>query len=135
MSLMDVNCKICGNDFKMDIGDHTMEEVTAMLKKRDSFHCNAGNHMEIGSPINHWTFGKIHDGSAPTEEEWYDKMTAQYGKLIGTDELREKFEVTGFAFGSCMAKVKATGKEICLDFIHSPKGVRYYYGYFEYKED
>jgi len=135
MSLMDVNCKICGNDFKMDIGEHTMEEVIAMLKKRDSFHCNAGNHMEIGSPINHWTFGKIHDGSAPTEEEWYDKMTAQYGKLIGTDELREKFEVTGFAFGSCMAKVKATGQEICLDFIHSPKGVRYYYGYFEYKED
>jgi len=34
MSLMDVNCKICGNDFKM-------EEVTAMLKKRDSFHYNA----------------------------------------------------------------------------------------------
>ena len=135
MSLMDVNCKICGNDFKMDIGEHTMEEVIAMLKKRDSFHCNAGNHMEIGSPINHWTFGKIHDGSAPTEEEWYDKMTAQYGKLIGTDELREKFEVTGFAFGSCMARVKATGQEICLDFIHSPKGVRYYYGYFEYKED
>lgn len=134
MVLVDIHCNTCENDFKLDIGDHTVEEVTAMLKKRDSFHCNAGNHMEFGSPMNHWVFGSVCEGIAPTEEEWYDKMTAQYGKLISTDELREKFEVIGFAFGSCMAKVKATGQEICLGFIHSPKGVRYYHGYFEYRE-
>jgi hypothetical protein len=134
MSLIDVNCKTCGSDFKLDVGDMTVEQVTDMLRKRDGFHCDTGNHMELGSPMNHWTLGKMCEGNAPTEEEWYEKMTAQHGKLISTSELREKFEVTGFAFGACMAKVKATGQEICLEFIHSPKGVRYYYGYFEYKE-
>jgi len=134
MALMDVHCKTCGNDFHLDIGDMTFEETHELLEKRESFHCDAGNHMELSSPVFHWVLGKIHEGSAPTEEEWYKTMTDRHGHLISTDELREKFEVTGFAFGACMAKVKVTGQEICLDFIHSPKGERYYHGYFEYQE-
>jgi hypothetical protein len=134
MVLVSVHCKTCNNNFKLDIGSMTVEETQKLLEKRDGFHCDAGNHMELGSPMNHWVFGSVHEGSAPTEEEWYKKMTAEYGKLMSTDELRDKFEVTGFAFGACMAKVKATGQEICLHFIHSPKGERYYHGYFEYQE-
>ena len=134
MALIDVNCKTFGSDFKMDIGDMTKEEAIAILKKKDSFHCNAGNHMELGSPMYHWTLGEIHAGHAPTEEEWIAERTAHYGQLYTTDELSEKFEVTGFAMGACMAKYKQTGQEVCLEFSHSPKGVRYYHGYLEHKE-
>jgi hypothetical protein len=136
MALLDIHCKKCGNDFQMDIGDKTIEEVRAILEKRDGYHCNAGNHMEFGSPLFYWVLGELHEGSAPTEDEWKKLATERHGHLISNDELRDKFEVTGFFFGSCMAKVKVTGQEVCLEFIHSPKGERYYYGYLdlEYNE-
>lgn len=135
MALIDIHCNTCGEDFKADIGDATKEELIAILKKKDSFHCNAGNHMELGSPLRHWVLGDIHEGSAPTEDEWFKTMTERYGQLYNSDQLTEKFEVTGFSFGACMAKYKQTGQVVCMSFIHSPNGTRYYHGYEEYKED
>jgi len=130
MALLDIHCKKCGSDFQMDIGDKTVEEVRASLEKQDDFyHCNAGHHMEYGSPLYYWVLGEVHEGSAPTEDEWKKLATERYGHLISNDELRERFEVIGFGFGACKAKVKATGEETFLDYTHSPKGERYYYGY------
>lgn len=133
MSLIDTHCNTCGSDFKIDMGDMTVKELREVLSKRESFEC-PGHHFEIGSPlISHWVLGEVHEGHAPTEEDWVAERTAHYGQLYTTDELDKKFEVTGFAFGACMAKYKQTGQEVCLEFSHSPKGVRYYHGYVEYK--
>lgn len=131
MAIMEVHCKTCGEDFGMDIGDMKYEEVVELLSKKDSFHCNAGHHMELGSPMRHWVLGKIREGSSPTEEDWMKTALERHDQLYTSDELSEKFEVTGFAYGACMAKHKATGKEVCLSFTHSPKGTRYYYGFKE----
>jgi hypothetical protein len=135
MALIDIHCNTCGEDFKADIGDMTKEELIATLKKKDSFHCNAGNHMELSSPMYHWILGEIHEGSVLTEDEWFKTMTERYGQLYNSDQLQEKFEVTGFSFGACMAKYKQTGQVVCMNFIHSPKGTWYYHGYREFEED
>jgi hypothetical protein len=127
MVLVDVHCKTCCNDFQLDIGDKTVGQIKEILSKRTEFHCNAGNHFENESPMNHWVLGEVHDGSAPDEKEWFKRATEQHGRLYDTDELTKNFEVTGFACGACMAKNRITGEHVCLEFIHSPKGNRFYY--------
>ncbi len=133
MALIDTTCKVCGSSFQLDAGEKSLDEVVKVLRARESFEC-PGHHFEIGSPMDFWVLGKIHAGSAPTEEEWIAERTAHHGQLYTTDELDKKFEVTGFAMGMCMAKYKQTGQEVCLGYSQSPKGVRYYHGYLEYKE-
>jgi len=128
MSLIDATCKVCGSSFKLDAGEKSLDEVIKVLRARESFEC-PGHHFEIGSPMDFWTLGKIHEGHAPTEEDWHADMIKRHGTLYNTDELSEMFEVTGFLSGMCMAKVRETGKEVVLNYSSSPKGVRYYYGY------
>lgn len=126
MALVDVECKICGETFSFDMGEKSLEEVKDVLGKRDCFQC-PGHHFENASPLAFLIFGKIHDGKAPSDEEWYKQMCELHGKLYSSDELPVEFEVSGFSCGMCVARDKKSGNTVYLDFKPSPSGKRYYY--------
>jgi hypothetical protein len=128
MAFIETHCITCGCDFNLDIGDKTPEQVQKLLEAKESFHCDAGHHFEMDSPVNHWVLGnRIETRTAPTEEQWYNQMTEKHGRLMTSDQMQAEFEVEGFAFGACMAKNRKTKQDACLEYITSPKGERYYY--------
>ena len=73
--LVEAFCKKCQNKFMIDIGDSTKVEIIALLEKREGFHCDAGNHMEISSPLNYWDidWDTIKDGASLTDEEFVEE--------------------------------------------------------------
>lgn len=127
MALIKTHCNKCGSDFNIDAGDKTNEEIQKILESRTEFECYAGKHFEMDSPAHHWVLGERIEGSAPSEAEWYKTMSERYGKLYSNDELTENFEIKNFAFGACMATNLKTNKDVCLEFISSPKGNRFYH--------
>lgn len=128
--LVQVHCKECGEDFKLDVGDATPEEVEAELAARDTFEC-PGHHVELSSPMNYWEIDweSAEEGSAPTDEEWLAKLKESYDEVYDSAQAVKDagIEITSFAFGIPMAKDVETGKDINLDFASAPSGKRYYY--------
>jgi hypothetical protein len=127
--LVDFECSKCGEVFTMDIHDKTLEEVQEDLKKKEGFHC-PGNHVELGSPANHWVMmpESLREGSAPTEEEFLADLKSQKGEVYTTQELDSSpYEITSFAYCTAIAYRRDNGDKVYLDFTHSPKGTRYYY--------
>jgi hypothetical protein len=133
MVLVDVTCKICDETFQFDMGDKSLEELKKILGERDSFQC-PGHHFENGSPLDYLIFGKVHEGSAPSENEWLGKMHELHSKIYTSDDLPLTFEVVGFSSGLCVAKIRATGEKVVLDFKASPSGKRYYYMFIKDEE-
>ncbi|GAF71108.1 unnamed protein product [marine sediment metagenome] len=54
------------------------------------------------------------------------ELVKQYGEVLNTAELQEKYEVSGFGYGMVFVKDKATGKKGAMDFDHMP---RFYYNF------
>jgi hypothetical protein len=102
-NLVEVYCKKCGENFKLNIGAHTKEEVIDML---------------------HWD--SLEEEKVPTEAEWIADFKAKH-EAYTHQELEEKFEITGFAYGACHAIDKVTNEERYFDFATSPQGKRLYY--------
>ena len=116
----------------IDIGDSTKVEIIALLEKREGFHCDAGNHMEISSPLNYWDidWDTIKDGASLTDEEFVEELKKVYPIVVHYSDFTKLFENIGFAYGSCIANVIGDPNEtpIMLNFIHTPKErTRYYY--------
>jgi len=126
MALVDVTCNRCGIKYQMDIGEKSLDDVKSILAKRDYFQC-PGHHFEGVSPLNFITFGEIHEGVAPTDKDWYEKMQELHGELYVSDELPARFDVLGFSSGLCVVKEHATGETVTLSYRMSPSGIRHYY--------
>jgi hypothetical protein len=132
--LVNVRCTICGESSKIDIGDMTKDEVEKLLKERDTFQC-FGNHVELTSPLKFWVidWDSIHQGSAPTEEEFLNKLKSKYKEVLTTDELSERYIVKGFLYGMCTVESKTEKEEWgepvskAFQFTQSSSGKRYYY--------
>lgn len=130
--LVEAFCKKCQNKFMIDIGDNTKEEIIALLEKQEGFHCDAGNHMEMSSPLNYWDidWDTIKDGASLTDEEFVEELKKVYPIVVHYSDFTKLFENIGFAYGSCIANVIGDPNEtpIMLNFIHTPKErTRYYY--------
>lgn len=58
-----------------------------------------------------------------------EALEAQHGQVWDTDQLREEFEVTGFAAPLVVVRRKADGQKGSMMFQHQP---RYYFGFEAY---
>lgn len=122
-------CSKCKTEIKLDIGDKTPEQVKKELSKWESFNC-PGKHTEVESPYpSYWNLDKwkLVEGKSPTEEDWVKDLKEKVGEIFTTKELEEKFNVKGFSMGLCAAKRKDNGKDAVFNYVHSPKGERYYF--------
>lgn len=128
MPLVNVKCKKCGKQSKLDIENHSKEEIEEWLKKDDGFHC-FGNHVELGKHSDYWVidWNSLTEGSAPTEEEFLSELKEKFVEVYNTKEIQEKYDILGFSYGVCKAIDKETLKEKIFEFTTSPKGTRYYY--------
>lgn len=126
--LLKAYCKKCDNHFSIDIGDKSYDEAIAIYKRQNSFHCNAGNHVELSSPLNYWTIEKdVIEKVIPTNEELIEKLKKDYSEVYQNKDLSEFYEVTGFSAGCCICKNKRTGEKAYFDFT-TIGNERYYYG-------
>jgi hypothetical protein len=128
MSLVKITCKKCGESTKMDIGEMTREQVEkALSNDKNGFHC-FGNHVEFGNRIDYWKidWDSVTEGSAPSEEDFISDLKSRHNEVYDKDELEHLYSVKGFMYGMCVAEHKETGKEKAFEFVHSPKGTRYY---------
>lgn len=66
------------------------------------------------------------ESAAQTERQ---ELERQVGKIWSTEELREEFEVIGFAAPFTIVKRKADGKLGTVQFQHMPRF------YFDFRED
>lgn len=128
MTMVTVKCRKCNESSKIDMGNHTREEVEKWLKKDDGgFQC-FGNHVEFGSRADYWTidWNSEEEGHAPTEEDFLTELKSKCSEVYDTTSLQETYDVIGFLSGMCRVRDKNTGLEKYFDFVHSPKGKRYY---------
>lgn len=126
--LIKFHCKKCGGDFKLNVGNASKEEVEKTLNKWDSFEC-PGHHVELTTPLKFWEidWSSLEESETMPQEEWLANLKSTYEIVVNTKELSELYEVQGFYMGVCLAKNKATGKEVTFDFATSPSGDRYYF--------
>lgn len=130
--LVTIFCKKCLKKWDADIGDLTKEEVLANLGGLASFHCDAGNHMEMSSPLNYWEidWDTLREGYTPSDKDFVEELKKVYPIVVHYSDFTKLFENIGFAYGSCIANVIGDPNEtpIMLNFIHTPKErTRYYY--------
>ena len=57
-------------------------------------------------------------------------LEAQYGEVLTTAQMQEKYEVEGFGGGLCVVRRKSDGARGSLDFTHMP---RFYHSFQEVK--
>lgn len=124
--LLKVTCKKCNENFKLDVGNKTIDQVKEQLKNQSSFEC-PGHHMEISSPINYWILGEIIPGEIQTEKEWLTDIKNRGIKLYSHDEINDLFVCGGFSYGLFCGHNKKTGEKVVFDFMRSPEGKRYYF--------
>jgi hypothetical protein len=55
-------------------------------------------------------------------------LEKQYGEVLDTKQIRERYEVLGFMAPYVVVKDKATGKRGSMEFQHMP---RFYFGFVE----
>lgn len=55
-------------------------------------------------------------------------LQAQFGEVLTTAEMQEKYDVIGFGGGLCVVTRKSDGKRGSLDFTHMP---RFYHSFQE----
>lgn len=127
MSLLNVECKKCGEQFKIDIKDQSIEQTKERLSRMEHFSFCPGNHIELSSPVNYLILKDIVPGNAPTEQEFIEKLKSEYKEVYENKELSVNYEVSGFSCGCCICRNKITGKKAYFDFKHSPAGKRFYY--------
>jgi hypothetical protein len=126
--LVQVHCKKCGEDFKLDIGDKPLSEVIESFRKETGFHCDPGNHVELSSRLNYWVFGELSEGSAPDPADQLKKLMETRKEVFSNEEFQKQilYEVTGFSMGCCICRDKKTRETVYFDFTHIGN-VRYYY--------
>lgn len=126
--IVSCTCKKCGETFKLNINNATREEIESGFMKQDGFQC-PGHHVELGPREDCWTidWDSLRKDHVPSEEEWLEKLKNQNQGVWDTKSVQEFFKIQGFFGGACIAINKETGQEVCLDYVHSPDGVRYYY--------
>jgi hypothetical protein len=128
MALVKVKCKKCGETSTLDTGKMTKEEVEkALSNDKNGFHC-FGNHVEFGNRIDYWEidWDSITEGSAPSEEDFVKNLKSKYKEVYCNKEIENFYKVIGFQYGRCIAENKETSREMVFNFVHSPKGTRYY---------
>lgn len=128
MSLVKIYCKKCGETSKLDTCGKSREEVEKWLNESNGgFQC-FGNHVELGSRADYWTldWNTVEEGHAPTEEEFIKDLNSKYMEVYENKEIDNFYTVKNFSFGMCVTEDKKTGEEKVFNFVHSPKGTRYY---------
>lgn len=63
-----------------------------------------------------------------TTSEFKAELVAQFGEVLTTSEMQEKYQVVGFGGGLCVVTRKSDGKRGSLDFTHMP---RFYHSFQE----
>jgi hypothetical protein len=121
-----VYCKKCCENFSLITNGKTKEQIIEVLSKQKSFHCDAGNHMELSSPMNYWVLGEIINTEVPTDKEKLNKLKSEYKEVYRNKDLETKYKVSGFSMGCCICTDKETGKKAYFDFTHIGNE-RYYY--------
>jgi hypothetical protein len=111
-----VYCKKCNENFSLITGEKTKEQIIDVLKKQTSFHCDAGKHVELSSPLNFWVLGEITDKEVLSDSEKLQELKNAYPEVYTTSELQEIYNVSGFSCGSCICEHKNTGKKAYFDF-------------------
>jgi len=126
--MLNVECKKCGTNFKLAIGEKTLEQTKETLSKMTTFDFCPGNHVELSSPLNYLILKDIVKGNIQTEEEWLSDMKKKGYKLISNDEIHSDYTCTGFCAGMFVGfKKDNPDKQVVLDHMRSPEGNRYYY--------
>lgn len=64
---------------------------------------------------------ELNTGLSPEESERRAELEAQYGNVWSTEQMREEFEVTGFAAPFVSARRKSDGQMGSLEFCHMPR--------------
>jgi hypothetical protein len=124
-------CKKCGGYCQFDIGSMTKEEAEEALKANKSWQCTAGNHVELISPYDLYTFDwdNIKEAKSMSSEEFFADLKTKFKEVYTSDEFGEKYTVDGFMAGRCLCHPKDGDEDamIIFDFTHGPKGERYYF--------
>lgn len=123
-------CKKCGGYVQFDIGDMNIEAAKDALKSQKSWHCNAGNHMELISPMDLYEFDwdNIKEHVPMTEEEFRKDLESKFKEVYSSEEFQDKYTVDSFMMGKCLCH-PVDGDEDALtvfDFVHGPTNKRYY---------
>lgn len=125
---MNVECKKCGSNFKLDIGNDTLEQTKEKLSAMKDFTFCPGNHIELSSPADYLILKDIIPGSIVTEAQWLSDMKERGIHLISNDEIHSDYTCTGFCAGMFVGfKKDKPGEKVVLDHMRSPEGNRYYY--------
>ncbi len=131
MLILKAKCKKCKGTVSFDIGEMTKGEVEEKLKANSSWHCDAGNHMEMYSPFELYEFDweNLKEGSAETDEEFVEKLKAGYNEVYNTSEIQENYEIESFFGGMALGRRKNSDMMVMKAFSYasSPSGKRYYF--------
>jgi len=77
--MLNVECKKCGTNFKLAIGEKTLEQTKETLSKMTTFDFCPGNHVELSSPLNYLILKDIVKGNIQTEQEWsYERWIEEW---------------------------------------------------------
>ncbi len=113
------HCNKCGEDFKFDIDEKTLEQAKETIEAQRTFTC-PGRHVEISGPLEYvtvdWTNVIVADPPM-TDEEYGRSLVKEFGK-------ERLFYLGG----------EETGKKLGLESLHSVKDLRHI-GYGEFQND
>lgn len=128
--LLKAKCKKCAGYVQFDIGDMGREEAESSLKSYEYWQCTAGNHIEMMSPFFLYDFDwdNLKEHKPTTEDEFCKDIKSKFKEVYSTDELQDKYIVDSFSMGKCLCHPRNGDEDelVIFDFIHSPKGKRYY---------
>ena len=98
------NCRKCGVEIKVDIGDLAEEDAIKKMKEREFFNCSQGYHVELGSLFDNVVLKPgIYDDekTAKTQEEYKNELIGLYGdeNVITAKELQRIPDLKHMGFG------------------------------------
>jgi len=129
--ILKAKCKKCKGSVRFDIGEMSKKEVEEKLAASDSWQCNAGNHVELCSPLELYEFDweNLEEGVAETDDEFLEKLRAGYNEVYDTSEIQEKYEIESFFGGMALGRRKNSDMTVmkAFNYTSSPSGKRYYF--------
>lgn len=81
--------------------------------------------MENSSPLDYWTITGQEEGHAPSDEEFMKNFEGR--EHWTTEEFSREFKNVGFCAPCVTGTHIPTGRDMVLEFCHTPSGKRIYY--------